>query len=729
MGRPDKRAAQQRRMREGVERALGRGRFAEAADALLILHADERAWALEPIARGLASEILRRPAPDPATTLAWLARVEREPRLLPSGPDGDRIRWVLFLAAYRARQWPRVRALFAALEPALAGSRWRACLEALVRGEESPDPDAFPSSLDADAARLGYDDALPRVSYPAPEHVEAVERTCLACFGSEPWARFRDVVLGWLGRAMPGDVARAVRRLAVQLSHRELVLRAREPRTGLEVARFCATQAVEAGAPPELERTVGVCFRVLAGILTGVVRDRTPVESAATILAAAEHYPSLTSMVDAIVLEPTYEGAAMEPANRLLRRLLEREVTIGRVAKAVAILRREEDEANERRETEMFHDAPPWLVSALEKLLDQPALLSATLCDLSQDAEMGGAVGLVPRLPIPVAARAIAVLWDATEREEIREALARFAEDLLDRMRQASDPEGRTVPLSVLRAMIASHDDHPLRGASDAELKSILRTPEGRRMSEYITGFGLAQVSLSPAMRALWEGVGERVLCHGAALLAPALEIAPSRKAEDALVARFWERRRTLLARVEALHEALTAGQLGVLDALERGLMDGLVVTQSDAARSLLHAEDLGAPRRLCRRIAELLHAAIERDGKAEVSPEMSHALRRAKGYLRKKPAAKKAVTKKAATKKAATKKATTSRATAQKTTEKATATKKATRKKPAADEASASPPPERAPRAAAKRAPNRRKAAPAAPSPQLDLDGIHHED
>jgi hypothetical protein len=624
---------QQRRARSVVETALARGRIAEAADALLVLPREGRTWALEQVSHGMSAELLRNPsASDHGLAFAWLLRLEREPRFLPAGDDGPRVRWVLLLAAVRAKQWARAQALLAELEPELAAAPLRARLAALIEARGEPTAKHFGDfDTDGDAARLGYDEVRMRVDYAPPASPDDVERACLECFGCESWARFGEVVTGWLAQKPRPELARALGLCAGLLSHRELARRAENPRSALEVARFCALCSAAAGAPMELEPTLTLCLRVVARALQGEIRERAVVDAAQSVCSSAQSLPRLAPLLEPIALGPVYAGQqAIDAAERWFRSLLAQRPSLELALGVTQLLLDREDL---RTDGSLLKQAPEWLITAFEALLAEPVALRAALSDVAAGGAATPAaqraVELFALLPVTVVARALDLSWSASSDEPLRELLATAAEDLVARMRSASAPSKQTrTPLPILRAMAAELGMFELSDATDAELRHFLSTPRGRLLECELSDAPDEAVPLSPVMRAMWQPLSARMLSYRPTLFAAAVELTSSTQERSAIVDQFWARRPTLLARLAAVRQATEETAEETVELLLEHLTRNLTLEQLDVARSVLWAERGGAPRPLRRRLCKLLHEAIARDGRPHDASEVTDAMR-----------------------------------------------------------------------------------------------------
>lgn len=634
MGRPDKREMQRRRALQGVESALSKGRIAEAAEALLGLPIEQRSAFLPLLGDQVASLLSERGASlDVAVRLDWLARVEREPRLLSTDEKGMRARWTLFQGALQAKQWAQLSRLFEQLRPVLADSPSRAPLEALVSGRDTPDPQAFAGATDDDE-RLGYD-APVRVSHPPPARIEDVERACLACLGLEPWPRFRDVVNGWLARRLPADVAHALRVTAALLSQREQVVRASQPRAALEVAQFCATLAGDSGAPPELEPAIAQALRAGARALVGTITDKLLVEAITKVAAAALAYPSLAPLVDRIVTSARYDDSVFEAAARLLQTVAKRRHSIA-VVFTMCDLAARRIQHTEHANVESLR--PTWLVEAFAALLvEAPEQVAEAFAERCRVYSPIVAIGPLDLMPIAINAQAIDVLWDRVP--GAREQLARSGEHLLDRMRTLSSQKRGGTSLLQVRAALEAVGFPDAYGVSDTELRQIMRTmpPDVRRGFDAFVSGNTARAPLSHEHRALWATLSHRLVPHRASALEATLELTPDPRARRALVDQFWELRPTVLARLEALWQCERDGRDETSEALEKGLERRLgPVAQRDAARALAFAVREGAPRRLRNRMARLLIARVDADGEVVADPEVTAALSRARRLVQK---------------------------------------------------------------------------------------------
>jgi hypothetical protein len=628
MGRPDKQEKQRRRAQQGIEAAIARGRLAEAADALLALPAAARAGHAQPIAASLAVEherLLR--AHEYAQLLSWCVRVEREPGLLPGSADLARVRWCWLLAAVKTRQWARARPLLQQLEGALAGSAAFAPLSELVEHQGQPPCDVF-AAFEAEAAQLGVEALGRAASYACPAAPQEVEDACVACLGVEPWPRFRAVVAEWLGRAS-AEVAREIRRAAIALSWRELLVRtAKGDATALEVAGFCAGLCTQLGAPSALEPSAAQGVRVAARLLVGTVADRRVVENCIAISGAALCYPQLAEAMELVILAPQYRLELVDTVELLFRPFIERRGAPNVLLRLGALL------AFRAEQTETAPPLAPWLVQAFERALgDAPALARA----LGNDEHKNGSTGisfLLDRVPLPLCLRAIPALFDAAE-EPAREALSRAADDALARIKRSAAGQRATPPLSEVRAFIAIDDPATAITMSDAELKRFLSTPDGRELAREVIASRPSHGKIPDAMRPDVERLASVLLPYNLALLDDGLARCAGKRARRGLVARYWARRPGLQARFAALLAALHTGHEHALLALAEELLLDCRPEAEDAARALLRADRVGAPKDVRRKLAQALLSCAPEAGSGRVT----EALRLARRLVRGRPA------------------------------------------------------------------------------------------
>lgn len=432
MARKDKDEKREQRARAEVEGKIARQRFDEAVDAWLSLPPDARTAFRAPLSLGARAAIERAHRNrDVPAQLAWLKRIEHVPELLSSDEEALSTRWQLLVAALRARQWQRARAHLELLEPWAEASTLLSTIRRVIETEGSPPKGTLPDTS-AEDARLGYEPVRATQVYAAPTTLENAETHCLVCFGAEPWHRFHDIVRGWIP-SLPEPVAKEVQRVAAQLGGRELVERmAHESGDALVVARFIAACTVGAGAPPELEALVALSIRAVALRTAEIIEDRALVDACYELTAAALRYPSLVPLLETLVVEALYDFKVARSAERLLQRVIEHRRTIAPVLKVAHIIALGPDSGGPARM------APDWLVRAFEGLLNEPAPFAAHLEQIvrgpSRPRIARGVDKIFGVLPVPLAVRMIDAVWSHSS-EELREALAEQARELVTRMR------------------------------------------------------------------------------------------------------------------------------------------------------------------------------------------------------------------------------------------------------------------------------------------------------
>lgn len=513
----------------------------------------------------------------------------------------------------------------------------------------------MPKSAEAEDVRLGYGRSRGSAVHPPPGRIEEVERLTLQCFVAMPWAVFREVLRGWLANTSP-PVAKEVRRLAAALSQRELIERhARRSRDALEVARFCAESALLADAPAELELVIALALRALAQHLNGVVESRAVVEAGTTIAGAALRYPGLAPQVEPIVLAALYEVELSDAAERLVARVGEARPSIPLALKAARILELR------AQKTGSQPAAPEWLLHTVTQSLREPARFAAYLRRTGAEAERSSAPALEALMgvvPVALGARIVNELWDAAD-EELRADLAEECAMLVDQMRESTRAQGGRSALS-LRAQIERFNPMLAAEFPDAELERLSKTQLGRQMLSAFHDGDAREGPVSAKYRDLARTLAERAAPYRVAMLDAAIANAKSPQAQSEWIARYWQRRPSLLERVEALHDALAFPRTATL--LADQLADGLTPTSVDAAQALDYLFFNRAPELLRRFVAQILLGAVERDPSSAGNPVVARALRSARRFAKsekKAPAKKKkAPTKKAPAKKAPAKKA-----------------------------------------------------------------------
>jgi hypothetical protein len=628
MGRPDKREKQRRRAREQVDSALARGRAGEAADAVLRLAASERDAVLPVLRDAMHKELERAQASrDHAVMLSWVGRVEHEPRLLEASDEAAlAMRFLLFTAALRARRWPQVKRLWNELSSNVGQTPIALALDAVVRSEGNPSAAELGAFVDADADRLGYDEARPRVTYARPVSAEQVEHACMACFGAEPFARFREVVSGWLAGAQQ-ELGQALRTTAVLLAHRELLTRAKgDERAALEVAKFCASLAFEAGAPKELEATIMVSLRIVARALLSAVHDRSIADACGTVGEAALCYPVLVTLVESVVLGARVEAGSASRFMHLLQSVTEKAPSAALVLH-VARIRHDAGDGHEHG------PAPDWLVRAVERVLQAPATL-ATALDARDENPALLAHALFVGLPIPLAVRAVDESWPHAS-DPVRGVLCRAVSELVERMKEQGSARRAQAGLDLrqLRSMLEAMDPSA-EDMSDEMLRAFSRSAEGRALSRELAWDTSLLEPLPESMRPHWQKLEAKVVAYDVSLLETALELETKPAARAALARQFWSRRPTLVARVQAIFETNQRELEQAEDLLREHLLDELVPGASDAGRAFELAEGAGAPHPLRRALSSALIEAVEREPAKATEPEVALVLRRARRLL-----------------------------------------------------------------------------------------------
>lgn len=620
MARPDKREKQLKRARSEIDVALQRGRLAEACDALLMLPEGERTQGANVVAAKLADEherLLR--AGDVGALLKWCARCAREPRLSPAESDElARVRWCWLIAAIRTNDWHRARSVFAQLEPALAGAPLLAELRALVHHEGNPDAELL-ASFAAESQRLGYDPPTKRGSYPCPMTAQEVEAACLACFAVEPWPRFRAIVQEWAARA-PREASLAILNMAVALSRRELVVQAtRDPQAALKVAQWCALWCMQTNCHAAMEPVIALCLRSAAQMLVDTVADKGTVERCSPIILVGLGYASLAESVVQVALAPLYALEVAEPAVELLQPLVQCALNARALLRVSAIL------AMRAAHREEPVELPAWIGPVVERLLQQPADLAAAI---GEPQARGAALSLFDALPLALSVRACIALLPVAN-EPTRELLARAAEELALRMRAQPVAKGAVPALRELRAMLARFDPSMAEEMTDAELRRFLATSEGKALQRQLEKFGRFELAsaIPASFRTIFEQVAKPLLPYSVGLLDALLGFCEGKAEERALVDSFWSRRPSVAERFDALLAANRDEYDRALAVLERELLRDLAPQAEDAARALLSAERLAAPRGIRKKLAEALLKAVVATPAAEAAPKVAQAL------------------------------------------------------------------------------------------------------
>jgi len=627
-----------------LQTLLDRRRFAEAADAWLSLPSAERGSALDVVVAGAQVEIDQAFTQRSQSSLVvWVTRAEREPRL--AAALNERARFALFAAALRARMWPQAERLWAALRLGLQGQAeftgpFLAAIDAVVNTRGAPDPVVVHDLLSQDT-RLGHDVVRPRIHHAAPRELEEVEPACLACFGSERWSRFREVVTSWLHQAGP-EVSQALRSLSMELSERELLLRARAGTADAsEVARFMATCALDAGAPAELEPQIAQCLRVSARVASSPGAAAKSCEALAAVATAALRYPALHGFIAESLLAVQVDALGSATRRELLRIAIAADDSPAVLVRVAIELHVHQLHAPEEG------DCPGWYAAAFEAALTTPNVLAAELSKSVANAEMSQRANpcaepchaLLEVLPVPLAVAAVDRLWDHVS-EALRVRLGQVSELLLDRMRAPALDPADLEPADLRRLLAGSE----LEDTPDAALKAVLSTRLGRQLLEELTEEESVVVApIAHAYDAEAHTLLNRVAAYHPVALAAALARVPaSDKAEVRRLARaHLARADTLLGRYRVIARAVRADCETVLLPLEAECCEGIVPHAADAAAALTAAEH-AAPLRLRNRFARLLLEALEREPEALAQLPVARAAALARRRVgRKKPRAK----------------------------------------------------------------------------------------
>jgi hypothetical protein len=624
MAKPDKHQKQARRARAQVEAELARGHAGEAVDAWLSLPERERAVLGPTVARaalaclqGLAERH------DTARAVPWLSRIVRGRDLIEgSAPELAAVRWLLLAAGLRARHWRAAQCVWAELASDLADSPLKTALEQCVRSEGAHTSLDVTSMLHAEALRLGREPPRLRASYTAPTTAQEAVRTCLACFDSEPFARFRELVTTWIDRATP-ELALGLGVLAARLSVRELLLRQDDPARALDAAGFCATLAASAAGAAELEPAVTHALRAAARAVRRAGLTPLQTRTVHRVLGAARLYPGLVQFLGPVLLESDLHAHADEYVLPLVRAAIEHEPSPALVLRGAWLV--QELEADESDRVDVVN--PAWLVTAVERMLAAPPVeLGAALAEARGWAPEDLALALLDSLPIPLAVRVVVAAWP-TASHSSRQLLASVSDEIVVRMRGSAEPDQDNA--QVIRSLSNVLDC----AANEAEVVRRLRACTPTQQAAIAAAAAcdpvLADdVTLRDDMVPMWAELEAVVLPYDAAHLDTALEFGKDRARERTLVQRFWSLRTTLVARFRALAEANDRDLDLAGAALERHLFDGLSCRPADAASTLELAERIGAPHGLRKRIYGELVRAVEREPALRSDSEIAHALR-----------------------------------------------------------------------------------------------------
>lgn len=640
MARPDKHQRQAQRAREEIAANLARGRAAKAADAALALGPSERDAMMVQLAQAAAQDVERAfNTNDTDALFAWLGRVAREPRLL-SGPPAAalRMRWVLFLAAMRAQQWPRAAAHWVELKSHVGNAVLAHAIEAYMQAQGQPAIEAIKRALEPEIDRLGYDEARPKLSHPAPKHVDEVETACFRCFGSEPWGRCYEIVTGWIAAA-PQPVAHELRRTLVLLGRRELLERWDSP-AALDVARIAAECAAKSGSPVESLPTVELALRVAARSLPQLRSDRRKAEACATIVEAALTHEGLQPLVEGAVLALDFEPPCLDVVLRMLGALMNRRPSVA----AVFFTAKSLFGAVTNEIDTPVPATPEFWVAAVRDLLSTPKAFTGFLARLSPHTRSDAVLNLVHAASFDLGMELIDRLW-ADASEGIREALALAASRTIERQRFDLRPRNGRVDVKRFREMLTEAGEFETANVPDAALRSLLNSAEGQFMASALN-FEAALAPLSGKPLDQWRSICERVMPYEVGLLELAIEHEPSTAKRKTLVTKFWSRRSTLRARAESWSEAGMNDHVLARKHLAKHLLDDLAPDSGDAAHALNDLFVHRAPSRLLERVSAALLDAIAREGTVAHTDEMLRALALAKrfkpGSTNKKPSKKK---------------------------------------------------------------------------------------
>jgi hypothetical protein len=628
MAKLDKHAKQQQRARAELDSALARGNAAGALDAWLSLPSAQRDERREPLTRVLRTAL----APlvdrqDTQAALSFFQRLSRDQSLLEAVANEPRMRWLLFTAALRARQWSLARSgwLWFSPRPAPARGPLAAAIDTTLDSEGRTASSEIAPLMAADAERLGRPIVRSKAGYPLPENAQDAEQRCLACFAREPFARFCEQLKIWLERATP-SVAQTLRPLAAQLAQRELLSRFDEPARALEPARFCASLALAGQATQRsdaLQGAVGLALRVTARVIENAhgTLSREQQTGCCLVLQAACADPELSAFVSPLLIAAAFDRSDPRVLG-LARAALEREPSAQLSLFAASVIH---DRLADEQSVCRHEPAPAWLINAVERALERPESFGAALDAAGNDARML-AHALLGGLPLELAVRVVDEAWLPAS-EDARQVLAETAEELVERMHEArSEPRaGAGMDVKVLREMAASLGMPDL---SKSELRGLLASPDVAKMSALL-GRDADGDALPVAMQPLWRKLEAHVVPYAASHLDTALCLAGEPAAKRALVQTFWSTRTTLVSRLRALADAGGQGLEAAESALEAQLFDQLECQALDAAQALYLAEQLGAPVGLQKRMHLALLEALERDPTARDDAYVAAVLRR----------------------------------------------------------------------------------------------------
>ena len=231
MGRADAKDRHQRRAREDLEKGLKRNDSALACAGLLGLPPEQRTASMGAVAR-----LLRREALDLFTRRQWAAlrllstRFDQEPLLVSTDDAGTisveavaELRWALLWASIHQQQWREAaqRLQLLSLPQAL-----HEALTALTEGRLTPE--LLPTGCNEDVRPTS--DAV-RGRAAAPQAAVEVEGALADLVASRSFGTMASALRDWLPRSPP-DVVVELRRVACDLTLRELLMRAQEPALG-----------------------------------------------------------------------------------------------------------------------------------------------------------------------------------------------------------------------------------------------------------------------------------------------------------------------------------------------------------------------------------------------------------------------------------------------------------------------------------------------------------------
>ena len=491
MAKESQQERQLRIAREGLARAVAASNADEAAQHLVQLPAGpEREAAVSVAGRLIRAEVLRAFAGQKWDRLGFFAaRVSKEPRLVDAGAEPverDAVRWALLWGAIKGKVWPRAEAQLAALRPVLAAPLAEA-LAAVISHQGSPPLELqrqLPAPPEPDP-RLGYDPrrAAPRAEVTAPATAAEVDERVLALFATCDWASFAETIARW-AEAAPDDVGRPMRAVAASLSVRELLTR--EGERALEPARFLCSQALAAGAPPELLPDVRLALRRVFASLSGEVHDVGPFNALAAAVRVAVAYPDLRPLVKGAVPGIKFDRSVHERALELLGVVFAALPSAELVWRALRLAGAARDHDDSR--------TPKWLVQAIESQLDRGTELGDALGALEAKARVESLRAASMLVPIGLAERLVDHLWVRAD-VETREDLAMVLGDLLNR--ETRQPLTRTSHPNLLKEMMVRMAKQQGMDLGPHEIEQLFRSPEGKVMKQLQEELGVFDVGSS----------------------------------------------------------------------------------------------------------------------------------------------------------------------------------------------------------------------------------------